>query len=1023
MGFCRRCGDIVTGQRCKCGGTAVAPVVSWNNTGDKGSVSDAWSRTYVSRDPSPTRPTAPSATAITPTATGGTTSRRFPRPISKTPTGNSAPVELGQRVTAHITSTTSQINRTASTLKQSVVTPEAGILPSLYDKSLSKVYGSVLQTQESLATHACTGCADVFPPDATIYPSSEEGSFYCLPCFTKNGGSKGPCASCGKDVMTLKSAGGFVEVADQFWHKKCFNCNGCDKWIGDNPMVDLLGRPSCQACFDSCLRRDSTPKKKRSSVNIASLAGTPGSPSTPMTGGYQRERKESFHIQELEQRLGIVKSRPSSPTMDSPRPTVPAPRPSDSASRASITPMSLVSARATLSSPSRKSTSASTSSPSTPISFPSREPARVSSHESFSSPVRGSPRSPTRNSFSSPVRESISSPSRTSISSPSRNSISSPVRNSVSTSSRESLARNSISAASRYSISSPTSGSTKSQTPQDSNELTSPTSKGRYDRFKLSNRPDARRSMEFKSTPSSPVKEPAPSLPTPVPSPPSTPKKTDDKKLPHTAITSPSLYSKNSPISSPMSTSTPSLVSDISMDDASTMSSLNLDSPYLHGFDSPSQVQNSTRVFSFDSSSNSDDDRRSSPRPNLFSEPVKQPTPEARPPAASARSPPPASSSVVENASMNCAKCHRKLFSVASAGRYVTVPDEIGHMETYHQNCFKCHVCELPFKEGVQGQAMFVRGPKGPSHLECSPPQRSTRYSIDSPSPKLSPVRKPMSQLTPGGTITTTTTTTTTTMTSSNSGNYNPRTTPATATVKPRSNTLAAPPSPKASLSTPPSPRRESARYMRPTTPVVSSAAPRFGGSSYCPGCQKPVSVMERGVVPGPQGTRWHSGCLLCGGKPTNPGTPAYERARQGKRKGEAGCGKRLDSSAKTDEDNNVWCRDCLLLLATSRGPSPTRPVVPSNTGPQVPTQLSGTTTLARHFTGMGSNEGSLLRQMTGGASAAAPPRSLSPTKQMGVRPRPRSVIGGHGMSRPKSMDAGRGMFLVRQMTGGKSQD
>jgi hypothetical protein len=71
--------------------------------------------------------------------------------------------------------------------------------------------------------------------------------------------------------------------------------------------------------------------------------------------------------------------------------------------------------------------------------------------------------------------------------------------------------------------------------------------------------------------------------------------------------------------------------------------------------------------------------------------------------------------------------------------------------------------------------------------------------------------------------------------------------------------------------------------------------------------------------------------------------------------------------------------------------------------------QTTGTTTIARQFTGMGGGD-PLIRQMTGN-------RSVSPIKQLGTPttrfPRPKSVIGMRG--------EGRGMQLVRQMTGGSS--
>lgn len=97
--------------------------------------------------------------------------------------------------------------------------------------------------------------------------------------------------------------------------------------------------------------------------------------------------------------------------------------------------------------------------------------------------------------------------------------------------------------------------------------------------------------------------------------------------------------------------------------------------------------------------------------------------------------------------------------------------------------------------------------------------------------------------------------------------------------------------------------------------PPVVSAAPifpsrRFGASPQCPGCNLAVSQMERGVVPGPSGSRWHATCLVCGGK---------EARGRRKEDGKAGCGKKLDSAAKTDATGNVWCRECLVSAPAFR--------------------------------------------------------------------------------------------------------
>lgn len=83
------------------------------------------------------------------------------------------------------------------------------------------------------------------------------------------------------------------------------------------------------------------------------------------------------------------------------------------------------------------------------------------------------------------------------------------------------------------------------------------------------------------------------------------------------------------------------------------------------------------------------------------------------------------------------------------------------------------------------------------------------------------------------------------------------------------------------------------------SAPALSTEFPRLGRRDACPSCQKVVSPMESGVVAGPQSTRWHASCLVCGGKGGKLPRP--------------GCGKRLDSAAKTDINGDVWCRECMV--------------------------------------------------------------------------------------------------------------
>jgi hypothetical protein len=301
---------------------SIAPVLPWKHADGQSRNLDKWSKTYVSStksNPNPIVKTAsqdpgPTTNSTTPTVT----TRRFPRPNS-IPSGGS-PI-LNNRVSSHITLATTQSPRPPSPLKFSTTfsDPESDILPSFlpHEPTLSKVYGSVLQPTETLTLHSCAICSVVFPPDATIYPNpcdSDSNSFLCRPCFTENGGSKGICPSCSRPVLTLKSDGGFVHSTGKYWHKQCFNCTGCFKNIGESPFVDLLGRPSCADCFDSCLNRDpTTPKKARSSSNNNSPI--PSNPGGLNASFGKKSRENSPALEELEQRLSIVKSREGSPAV------------------------------------------------------------------------------------------------------------------------------------------------------------------------------------------------------------------------------------------------------------------------------------------------------------------------------------------------------------------------------------------------------------------------------------------------------------------------------------------------------------------------------------------------------------------------------------------------------------------------------------------------------------------------------------------------------------------------------------
>ncbi|GLB36283.1 putative protein with zinc-binding domain present in Lin-11, Isl-1, Mec-3 [Lyophyllum shimeji] len=926
MGFCRRCGDIVVGARCKCGGTAVAPVVPWNQSTAAPSAQDKWSKTYVhrARSVSPTRPLTTQTTGTAPSAPQASPTKRFPRPISQI---SSSASSLGSRVTAHITSSTSQSSRPPSPLKYSntVPAPEDDILPSLHDTTLSKVYGSVLQPKETLTTHSCAICSSPFPPDATIYPDPESPStsrFLCRSCYEVNGGTKG----------------GFVHAAGQYWHKKCFNCSGCFKNIGDSPMVDLLGRPSCADCFESCLKRDpATPKKNKSiSSSNSPIVGKARNPGGMSSSSKDRQSREgSPAIEELEQRLGITKSRDGSPALE------------DLTRRLAML----------------QQTSGSTYTDSSPSAGKNASTRRENtdldrSTDGRSSRMNDSPKPYRSERMKSPEIESPRSSSK-----PFETGSRGRVRHQSTGSPSPAVdAIEEMKQRFMKSSQSPSPARRISVEPR----VVQSTSPLRLSRSSTSLRTSARRdSQNADSVPISPLSPPMP--PTP-----------DFMSDFSDSMTQSSFSGLDSP---PRNDE----VGDIFSVTKVHGTGCGLGYPRRDRLDkseeviieetaselgTPTRTPGSTRARTTPASRRGSIPNTSTSTP-LQSKAVTSPRREV-PDLQTSTSPP-------DLAPSSCAGCGENLFSIKGGGKYVTVPGDSANSPsmTYHVDCFTCAICNGVFSEAATGQAVFVKANGGACHVECAPPTKivihkmpsagsfytNSAAAVTTPASD-SPVRRP--------------TTTQPTHTSSSRMERPPQTAPPTA---------------------------------------GSTSFPRFGSRITCPGCNKSVSPMEPGVVPGPQGTRWHATCLVCGGKKEAPKGFGIWRGREEKNRSEPGCGKRLDSAAKTSAEGGVWCRECLLLLGVGGSPqaSPTRaPLVPSFTGSsKVMPQHTGTTTLARQFTGIGAGDPGLLRQLTGGGSS--PTRSASPTKQLGARPRPKSVI---GMRNSKSVDEGRGMFLVRQLTG-----
>ncbi|KAH6917252.1 hypothetical protein BKA70DRAFT_1138683 [Coprinopsis sp. MPI-PUGE-AT-0042] len=901
MGYCRRCGEVVTGERCsRCLGTAAAPIVPFSKPSNEGSAQDTWTKTYVAgnKSPSPTRPGSVQSSIDALNRNSGNAppsqTKRFPRPVQST--SGSGPQPLSNRVSRYIASATSA--RSTSPLKQTgaVADPSSDILPSLVNNTLSKVYGSVLQPKETLASYSCGICSDPFPPDATIYPdpsqpNSPNSRFLCRPCYEDNGGSKGPCGACSRAVLTLKAEGGFVEAAGKVWHKKCFDCAGCSKNIGDRPMVDLLGQPCCVDCFDTCLKRD-TPKKAGSTSarpsNSPAKSPMKVEPRPSNVGGLSKAaqgsktREGSPTIEELEQRLGITRNREGSPALEE-------------LSQRLNTVGKDINHRYSMGSPSGSPLRRSVGRPSFPVDSKSR-----SSSPSGASPTRG-PRD------ASPAPEAVEEMKARllrglgpSSASPSSSSLQS---------SRSRYSNSTLSTSSRSDIDS--SYGPLPPTPDLLSDFSDTTTQSSF-----SEAPDSppHYSSDFESTLAF----------------------VTQRKASSNRLSRPDLFSP---------------LDDVIIEETNSQ----LNTPLK----TPSKSYNITPSHT----------------PVEIS-PLRLRKKSASTPKKDNNDNPPSSSP------SNCFKCSGKLFTLGDDSTFVTLPslDKGQPPETYHTKCFTCDVCDGVFRGEKKGQASFVRHRGKPCHPECAPKERITIHR----SPSTPALRTYVTNL-----------------------KRDPEPQSPSPSARTRSNTQ----------------RPISSRFEQPTlaTSVNPRPQPRFGSHNVCPGCKKAVSPMERGVIPGPQGTKWHASCLVCGGKKVRP--VSWYGPRKEDKSPTPGCGKKLDSAAKSDAEGGVWCRECMLLLGlgSSPQPSPVRTVLSptyTGSGKMVP-QFTGTTTLARQFTGATGGEAALMKQMTGGG--LNPTRSISPTKQLtssNPRPRPKSVI---GMWNTKSVDEGRGMFLVRQLTGASS--
>ncbi|GAA5924514.1 hypothetical protein JCM1841_004607 [Sporobolomyces salmonicolor] len=218
MGFCRRCGEITAGERCKCGGTSRE---STTKLLFGASGSDKWSQRYLARSSS----TSPGIVSPIPTTSSSSPRINSPPTVSRTP----APPP----------------SRPASPSKLA-----HSFLHQHDDRELSCVFGSVLSPKDHWQ---CAACRTKFRQEEVIYPHPDAKGdpklaelYYCRQCFAERF-SKGNCKKC---QLAVLSDAPFIKHGQTLWHESCYTCSYCTD-PSTSPVIDFAGRPSCEACFDA----------------------------------------------------------------------------------------------------------------------------------------------------------------------------------------------------------------------------------------------------------------------------------------------------------------------------------------------------------------------------------------------------------------------------------------------------------------------------------------------------------------------------------------------------------------------------------------------------------------------------------------------------------------------------------------------------------------------------------------------------------------------------------------------------
>ncbi|KAL0095577.1 C2H2-type zinc finger transcription factor [Phycomyces blakesleeanus] len=104
---------------------------------------------------------------------------------------------------------------------------------------------SVLAEPPYKLSKSCVTCHKIFQGESL---STESGSSYCKDCTPTEQAvvDRGACSGCYRPILATET---HVEHSNRFWHKECFSCHTCSRFLGETPMVDLQGHPCCENCL------------------------------------------------------------------------------------------------------------------------------------------------------------------------------------------------------------------------------------------------------------------------------------------------------------------------------------------------------------------------------------------------------------------------------------------------------------------------------------------------------------------------------------------------------------------------------------------------------------------------------------------------------------------------------------------------------------------------------------------------------------------------------------------------------